>query len=735
VISTAGRRVERSDHPSEYFGAWKSAVAFDGTNYLVAWTDQSGNTTGRIYAARVSPAGAVLDPSGILIASAAGVEQPPALAFDGTNYLVAWADSRAGCCAIYGARVSPSGSVLDPNGIAISSGPNGYAPVLGFDATNYLVVWQQGARLFGARVSPAGSVLDPNGFAISAGPGSQSSPVLAFDGTNYLVAWSDCRPPTCVEPSFYPDIYGTRVTPEGTVLDPEGIAISDQFFDETQPAISFDGTNYLVAWLGGSSDNSRIMGARVTPAGTVLDPSGIVIATSPFKHAPAVAFDGTNYLVAWEYTQAGWSNIYGARVTPSGTLLDPDGIPISTAPYHQSRPALAFDGKNYLVAWADNRSSTEYEIYGARVGQSGAVLDPEGLPISPHAHSECAPALAFDGTNYLVTWQQRSGGDWNVYAARVSPEGTVLDPEGIPISTAPGDQWSPAVAFDGTNFLVVWEDRRSGYDIYASRVTPTGTVLDPAGIPISTDADYEFEPTVAFDGTNFLAAWTDIGSAYGVFAARVSPAGTVLDPAGIRIAFDAEAPTVAFDGTNYLLAWQANEGDTYEIHGGRVSPAGTVLDPGGFVISAPGFRQDEPAIAFDGTNYLVAWNDTRGPWDVYGSRVSQAGTVLDPAGIPIGIATNVQQGPTIAFDGTNYLVAWQDVLLRGDDGARLRAHWKQTLAPGCPPLELPTDRPRRRSASSIGATCAFSIDPATTGALRAATARSAPVVEIGRAHV
>ncbi len=651
------------------------SITFDGTNYLVVWQDERSGSYD-IYGAKVSPSGAVLNPAGIPISTASGDQSSPSITFDGTNYLVVWADGRSGSYDIYGARVSTSGVVLDAAGIPISTASGDqYSPSIAFDGTNYLVVWVDYrsslyySDIYGARVTTSGAVLDTAGIPISTASGDQYSPSIAFDGTNYFVVWTDGRDVW--------DIYGARVTTSGAVLDTAGIPISTESDNQYSPSIAFDGTNYLVVWMDERSGlYSDIYGAKVSPSGTVLDTAGIPISTaSGDQYSPSIAFDGTNYLVVWrDYRSDSDYDIYGARVTTAGTVLDPAGIPISTASGDQYSPSIGFDGTNYLVVWEDYRSGTSWDsdIYGARVSTSGTVLDTAGIRISTVlvAYGQYSPSITFDGTNYLVVWEDGRNSSFysDIYGARVTTSGAVLDTAGIPISTASGDQYSPSIAFDGTNYLVVWRDARSGVDIYGARVSTSGAVLDTAGIPISTASGWQESPSIGFDGTNYLVVWEDkrSDSDYDIYGAKVSPSGTVLDTAGIPISTasgDQYSPSIAFDGTNYLVVWRDYRSDSdYDIYGARVTTSGTVLDPSGIAISTAANNQYSPSIAFDGTNYLVVWADERSGWyDIYGARISILGTVLDTAGIPISTAANNQYSPSsIAFDGTNYFVVWKE---------------------------------------------------------------------------
>src|SRR4030081_3634862 len=131
--------------------------------------------------------------------------------------------------------------------------------------------------------------------------------------------------------------------------------------------------------------------------------------TAPVSQAdPAIAFDGTNYFVVWDDERGGPADIYGARVSPAGLVLDTDGFPVSVAPNAQGTPSVAFGAGEYFVAWTDSRNNAfTYSAYGARVTPAAVLLDPTGIRIVDYtSYFRYYPrGVAFDGVHFLVPWQ------------------------------------------------------------------------------------------------------------------------------------------------------------------------------------------------------------------------------------------------------------------------------------------------------------------------------------------
>ncbi|MFY0521906.1 hypothetical protein ACN28I_01400 [Archangium gephyra] len=646
---------------------YNPAIAHNGTSFLVVWHDYRNSGSYDIYGARVSNTGTVLDTTGIRISNAINWQYAPAVTHDGTNFLVVWHDSRGGNYDIYGSRVSNTGTVLDLGGIPISTAINEQSnPSVSHDGTNFLVVWQDyrsstNYDIYGARVSGTGTVLDISGIPISTATNNQSVPAVASNGTNSLVVWQDTRGGGSA------DIYGARVSNTGTVLNTSGILISNAVNTQESPALAYNGTEFIVVWQDyRSGTNYDIYGSRVSgTTGVVRNPSGIPIFTATSdQQLPAVAREGTNFLVVWQDYRS--HDIYGARLNSTGTVLDTGGILISTSSTSAYNPAVAHDGTNFLVVWHDHSHINSPNIYGARVSSTGSVLDASNISISRSSNGQYTPSVAHDGTNFLVVWQDFRGGNSAIYGARVDETGTVVhDTSGIPIATG-GNKYRPVVTHGGTDFLVVWYEYHDNADIYGARVSSDGTVLDTSGIPISTAINAQSSPVVAHDGANFLVAWQDYRSGNAdIYGARVSSDGTVLDTSGIPISTATNSqysPVLAFN-QNFLVVWQDyRSGGNADIYGARVSSNGTLLDTSGILISSTANSKEHPSVAHNGTNFLVVWTEYRSSTyqDIYGARVTSAGTLLDTSGISISAATNSQHNPVVAHDGANFLVVWQD---------------------------------------------------------------------------
>ena len=266
----------------------------------------------------------------------------------------------------------------------------------------------------------------------------------------------------------YPLKLDPIISPEYAASDP---VYRTAFDDQRYPEIAAGADAYLAVWQD-DRRNGSIYGARINTSGVVVDPAGIGISGSdPYADTPDVAWSGSHYLVAWESQ----GKIRGARVTAAGEVLDSTPIAISNAPVGTSEPTVEWNGSNYLVAWKDYRPS-QADVYGTRVAPDGTVLDPTGIAISTDPHGLDHLRLASDGDQWLAVWADYRASTSDVYGARVAADGSVLDPAGLPISTQGDHQYSPSIAWNGSNYLVAWEDWRPSNesDIYGTRVKQPG---------------------------------------------------------------------------------------------------------------------------------------------------------------------------------------------------------------------------------------------------------------------
>ncbi len=162
---------------------------------------------------------------------------------------------------------------------------------------------------------------------------------------------------------------------------------------------------------------------------------------SGLQRYPAAAYAGGVHLVVWQEGHDGWGaqanmQIRGARISDSGTMIDNSSFVIADAPDLREKPAIATDSNIFLVVWQDIRNGQDYDIYAARVGTDGIVIDPGGIAIATGTGNQAAPAVSFDGTNFVVVWMDNRyvPQSYHIRAARVSSAGAVLDSGGIFIS-------------------------------------------------------------------------------------------------------------------------------------------------------------------------------------------------------------------------------------------------------------------------------------------------------------
>ena len=676
----------------------EQSVAKGGQQYLVAWTDLRGQAVGGgtnqsggdVFGIRLDAHGNPIEAMPFLIAGGMGLQQRPLVAWNGQAWLVVYIsqDQVGGYYEdrMRAVRVSAEGQVLDATPIVFP--PTQFTPnTIGLQAAGQNGQWLitrciyhdsgYGTQLVGQRIDGNGTLLDTtprllldwiyggtkllaaDGEYMVAGPdwndstiakarrvGLDAQPIgasfnvpslnLATNGSEHYVVWI----------ADYVNLVGSRMTLTGTLLTPAGTPIVTNFSQYSQSTLAHDGTQWWLEW--GASDQLRTV--RIDAAGNVLDPGGgvllpIVIGGNINTAYNPVLTPGTSGGVHLFWYDLRVALGYDANVF---TLpISAANVPgtercVSTGTRSQRTPDFASGPDGQIAVTFLSEAANEDRVFVHLLGPTGLALTTEPIEVAAAAGIGKS-GIAWNGSIYLVTWDE---GALGIRARRMNADGTFVD--AAPFSVMPG--FGPDVEALGEDFLIACArfDANPQF-IYAwMRIVdgPTGAFQNAA--TLIGGGYVNVGPRVHHDGSRWIVTyhshWSHDSSASDAVYNFVASDGSFTPAANpATTSGSCGTPDVAFSGQKYLFVWRNNTlANANNYIAGRIMNANGTFATGNFTIAeAPG-RQLRPVVGWDGTSFVVAWDDQRNQGaffdertDVYGTRVSETGTILDPAGFPI----------------------------------------------------------------------------------------------------
>jgi hypothetical protein len=360
------------------------------------------------------------------------------------------------------------------------------------------------AALAGPRTASAAPVAAPN---------AQIFPKIAAGAGGFFAVWEDSR-------NGASDIYGTRLTEAGAILDAAGLAVSTDVAIEDRADVAFSAGAYVVVWESGDTGDHDVWGRTVGTNG-VLGPAFVVAGGPGDQGTPVIACGTTRCVVAYVDNASGNYDVYARAVTPAGaagTALD-----VSHGATAEFGPVIVSRGDDYYVAWQDDRLEPTILVFAAPLADSG-VLSPTGTPvILSNGPADRPSGIATDGTSVLVAWTRGGSYPMALFARRAPWIGLPIEPE-IELAPSGDNSDRSGMAFDGANFLVTWQDLDSG-EVVGRRIRSDGAAVDGVPARLSDGASQpDFNTALAFAGGRYCVVWDDLrlGPTADVFGASLT---------------------------------------------------------------------------------------------------------------------------------------------------------------------------------------------------------------------
>jgi hypothetical protein len=241
---------------------------------------------------------------------------------------------------------------------------------------------------------------------------SSTAPTLTFDDTDLVVAWVESN-------SGAVEIRGQFVSADTGVARGSYVTIAAGPSGTKEPRIVWGDIRHVLAYFNASDGALHILS---------LDGTLVVTRDDPFVPAtgqslvgyPAVAWNGTEFGVAWETRGTSSSTMHLATFLPDTLPVDhePLAATVPLAGTEQGQLGLAWsDVRNeWAIAWRFNRVG-RVSISLARISATDFRLVAEPIDLRTEATTGFHPCVSHHAGYYQVTWSEVFGATYPLYEA------------------------------------------------------------------------------------------------------------------------------------------------------------------------------------------------------------------------------------------------------------------------------------------------------------------------------
>ncbi len=306
---------------------------------------------------------------------------------------------------------------------------------------------------------------------------------------------------------------------------------------------------------------------------------------------PDVAVDGDDVHFVWADYRDGDLDIYYRHL--NGTIWEAEvEVSVDNLGEQQWEPSISADSGMVHVVWADG--DLDRDIYYRRFNGTGWEQEVK-LSEDPGFEDQYWPEVVAVGDEVHVVWSDKRDGDSDIYYRHFN--GTDWGPEqDISVDVGFEDQGNPSIAVDGNVVHVSWNDRADGdWDIYYRRYN--GTDWEPKQ-QISTDVGNEDQnvSSIAAEAGGVHVLWQNYDP-FGIMEADIyyryfngskwQPVEEISTDIGGELQ---QEPSIAVDGNNVWAVWTDQEDGDFDVYL-RMKEIADITQPTSSVSPMPSYWQ------------------------------------------------------------------------------------------------------------------------------------------------